>query len=122
MAKLLFKLRGVPDDETEEVRALLTANGIEHYETPAGNWGISMPAIWLHDDSRLEEARALLETYQHERQRRMRGEFERMRREGTHPTLLGKLKEDPLHVIISLAVVALVVYVSVRLVLELASP
>ena len=47
MALLLFRLRNVPDDEADEVRHLLNENSIEFYETSAGNWGISMPAIWL---------------------------------------------------------------------------
>lgn len=52
MSKLLFKLRGVPDDEADEIRALLAEKQIEYYETSAGNWGISLPALWLQDDSR----------------------------------------------------------------------
>jgi len=121
MAALLFKLRGVPDDEAEEVRALLTASGIEHYETPGGNWGISMPAIWVRDDSRLSEARALIDEYQRERQQRMRQEYERLKREGRHPTVIDKIKEDPVQAIVSLAVVALILYISARLIIELAS-
>ncbi|MEE3087569.1 MAG: DUF6164 family protein, partial [Pseudomonadota bacterium] len=42
MAKLLFRMRDVPDDEAEEVRELLTQNKITFFETFAGNWGISM--------------------------------------------------------------------------------
>ena len=56
----LFPLNGVPDDEAEDVRALLKAGDVAFHETSAGNWGISSAAIWLSDDSRLEEARALL--------------------------------------------------------------
>src|SRR4030065_1675214 len=46
---LLFKLNGVPDDEAEDIRALLNRNGIDYYETPAGNWAESVPAIGLND-------------------------------------------------------------------------
>ena len=45
MSKLLFRLRHVPEDEAEEVRALLEQNSIEFFETFAGNWGISLPAL-----------------------------------------------------------------------------
>jgi hypothetical protein len=121
MAKILFKLRGVPDDEAEEVRALLAASGIEHYETPGGNWGISMPAIWVRDDSRLSEARALIDEYQRERQLRMRQEYERLKREGRQPTIFGKLKENPVQAVVSLAVVALIFYISARLIIEIAN-
>ena len=47
MSKLLFKMRHVPEDEGREVRELLTSNKIEFFETFAGNWGVSMPALWL---------------------------------------------------------------------------
>ena len=47
MAKLLFNLRNVPDDEADEVRDLLTAHGVDWYETRPGNWGISTGALGL---------------------------------------------------------------------------
>ena len=75
MSKLLFKLRGVPDDEADEIRALLTEKQIEYYETSAGNWGISLPALWLQDDSRYSEAKELLDAYQIARTQRIRAEY-----------------------------------------------
>ena len=65
MAKILFRLNGVPDDETNDVRELLTNNAIDFYETSSGNWGVSMPAIWLSDDDQFEKAKALLDAYQY---------------------------------------------------------
>ncbi len=38
MATQLVKLRNVPEDELEEIYALMEANDIEVYETSAGNW------------------------------------------------------------------------------------
>ena len=67
MTVLLFALRGVPDDEADEVRELLTEQEIDYYETSAGNWGISMPALWLRDRGQLQEARELLANYQRQR-------------------------------------------------------
>jgi hypothetical protein len=67
MAILLFSLRGVPDDEAYEVRGLLTEQQIDFYETSAGNWGISMPALWLRDHAQLAQARELLANYQQQR-------------------------------------------------------
>jgi len=74
MSKQIFRLRNVPDDEAEEIRLLLREHGIEFYETPGGNWGISMPALWLNDENehRAEEAKALIEEYQEERAVRIR--------------------------------------------------
>ncbi len=67
MAKLLFKLNGVPEDEADDVRQLLTEAEIPFYETNAGNWGVSLAAIWLHDESLLESAQSILEEYQESR-------------------------------------------------------
>jgi len=50
MSKILFRLNGVSEDEIEDVRELLTEHDIDFYETPPGNWGISMPAIWVKED------------------------------------------------------------------------
>ena len=66
MAILLFSLRGVPEDEVDEVRELLTEQNIDFYETSAGNWGMSMPALWLRDDAS-EKARYALNAYQQQR-------------------------------------------------------
>ncbi|KAA2284474.1 DUF6164 family protein [Arenimonas fontis] len=75
MPVLLMHLRDVPEDELEEVRALLEAEGVDFYETRPSMWGVSGGGIWLPDDADEAEearARALLERYQAERSRRMR--------------------------------------------------
>ncbi|WP_372013547.1 DUF6164 family protein [Pseudoxanthomonas sp. 10H] len=72
MAKLLFNLRNVPDDEADEVRQLLTAHGVDWYETRPGPWGISTGALWLEDASAYPEARRLLDAYQDTRRERAR--------------------------------------------------
>ncbi|WP_439134387.1 DUF6164 family protein [Pseudomaricurvus sp.] len=75
MAELLFRLNGVPEDEALEVRALLEEAGIEFYETHAGNWGVSVAAIWRADNTgQLEEATALIEEYQRQRLQSVRQE------------------------------------------------
>ncbi len=111
MSVLLFRLRSVPDDEAAEIRDLLTQNSIDYYETPGGNWGISMAAIWLKDESQLQEARSLIEAYQQERFARVRGEHERLRREGKKRTLMDEIKENPLQVIFYLAITAGLIYI-----------
>lgn len=67
MTTLLFKLAQVPDDEAQDIRDLLTLNGIHFYETDAGFWRVGVDAIWLSDKSQLDEARALISSYQNER-------------------------------------------------------
>ena len=67
MAKLLFRLNGVNEDEAEDVRTLLQDAGIEFYETDEGRWRISVAAIWLRHNDDYEQARGLLDQYQQER-------------------------------------------------------
>lgn len=112
MAVLLFSLRGVPDDEATEVRELLSANAIVFYETPGGNWGISLPAIWLSDDMHLAHARALLAEYQARRGAIQREVYAQLRDAGRHQRFVDLLKENPLRVIIYLVVSAAVLYLS----------
>lgn len=71
MAKLLFRLAGVGEDEAQEVRQLLHEAGFEFYETEAGRWQISLAAIWLKNDSDFPQARSLLNDYQQKRQQRI---------------------------------------------------
>jgi len=75
LATLLFRLRNVPEDEADDVRDLLTRHSIAFYETSAGNWGVSLPAIWLHLDEDYPQARQLLDNYQRERSARMREQY-----------------------------------------------
>ena len=49
MSRLLMNLRHVPDDEADEVRALLKEHGIGFYETQAGRWRISLAGIWVEE-------------------------------------------------------------------------
>lgn len=108
---MLFRLNSVPDDEAEEVRALLTENSIDFYETHAGNWGVSTAAIWLRDESQLAQAKLLLETYQAERSTRVRQAYRQSKIEGSN-SLLEELKAHPVRLLVYLAVILLVVYLS----------
>jgi len=111
---LLFNLKGVPDDEAEEIRALLNSNGIDFYETPAGNWAASVPAIWLNDESQGPQARLLIDRYQRERLIRARAEYAQLRKEGKHRTILDLIRENPIRLIVYLAAIAAVVYFSTK--------
>lgn len=95
MAKLVFRLNGVTEEEADEVRALLEEEGFETYETHAGRWGISMAGIWLVNDADKEAARERIDVYQAERQRRMQEEYRTARAEGRLPRLRDRLREDP---------------------------
>lgn len=106
MAHKLFNLRGVPDDEADEIRALLQEHAIDYYETPAGNWGMSMPALWVKEEAQLEQALALLDGYQ--RQRRAL-----IQEESPQRTLAEMVREQPLRYFFYLLLILLVLYVSV---------
>ena len=98
MTTLLLNLRRVPDDEADEVRTLLEQNQILLYETAPSMWGISSGGIWLTQPEDRERAKALLADYQQDRARRQREAYEEAQREGTAPTLAGRLREQPLRV------------------------
>lgn len=114
MAKLLFRMRHVPDDEAQEVRDLLDQHEIEYFETFAGNWGISMPAIWLKNVEQFDEARGLLDTYQAERSVRIKAEYEEKRSMGETKTMWDSFMEDPFRFVAYLAMIGLVLYFSLR--------
>ena len=95
MAKLLFPLRNVPEDEADEVRALLTRHGMDWYETRPGPWGISAGGLWLRDPAAYPEARRLLDEYQQARRERVRAEL----REHGQPGFLDLLRERPGYVV-----------------------
>lgn len=109
MRTLLLNLRHVPDDEADEVRALLSANAIAFYETAPNRWGISAGAIWIRDDTDAIRAKALMADYQARRSEQRRAAWLEARRDGSAPTWRSQLHEAPLRVVvILLAIVAIV--------------
>jgi len=68
-------LKGVPYDEANEIRDLLNDNSITFYETPHGNHGEDMAAIWLQDNSQLKRAKNLISKYQQERTLKAREKY-----------------------------------------------
>src|SRR5690625_5396618 len=67
MSRLLLNLRHVPDDEAEEVHALMRRHGIACYITPPGPFRISAGGIWLKHREDYPRARELMDDYQQER-------------------------------------------------------
>lgn len=113
MPELLFRLRGVPEDEAEDVRSLLDKHGIRYYETDEGNWKIAVPAIWLPDQAQLTEARELIKRYQEERLSRARREHQEQVAAGTAPSLWGRIRESPVRFLVYLTAIAAVLYLTV---------
>lgn len=119
MTQILFSLRGVPDDEAEDVRELLTVNHIDYYETPPGNWGISMPAIWLRNEDQKELAEFLVEEYQEKRTLIQRKLYQQLQSTGKAPTFRSKLKHNPWLLVTYVCGIGIVLYVSLKLVFEI---
>ena len=112
MAAKLFTLRNVPEDEAADVRELLQEHAIAFYETKAGRWGVSEPAIWLYDRAELDEANALIATYQQQRAARSRAAYQQLKREGRQLTLAGKIRQNPLQFMLLLIMALFILYVS----------
>jgi len=112
MGVKLFKLRDVPDDEAEEIRQLLQEHEIELYETAAGGWGISVPAIWLYDESDLEQARELIEEYQQQRALLARVDYQSQKEQGLHETVIDKIMQQPLRFVLFMLMSLFVIYVT----------
>lgn len=102
MATRLMSLRNVPADELEEIHALMERHDIAVYETEAGTWGTTLPGLWLHDDARFTEARALLDTYAVQRQARARQELAALKAAGKARTFMDIARENPVRFVLYL--------------------
>lgn len=102
MAKLLFRLSNVPEDEAIEVRRLLEENGIPYYETDAGFWRVGVDALWLSDDSLHEQAKTLLEVYQTSRTLEQQQRYQQQLADGDAETFVGRNVRKPIRFIVLL--------------------
>lgn len=118
MGVLLFKLNGVLEDEAEDIRELLVARDIAFYETSAGNWGVSLAAIWLNDEAQLPAARAIVDSYQADRLTQARKAYREQQAQGDIDTFWGRVRRDPWKAFLYLWPVALILYLSMTLFLN----
>ena len=96
MARLLFKLANVPDDEAEEIRALLSDNNIAFYETDAGFWRVGLDAIWLPNSEQEAQARELIGTYQQQRRAHQQAVYAELAEQGDIPSVWQRAAQHPL--------------------------
>lgn len=108
MARLLFKLNNVPDDEAQEIRELLDAENIPFYETDAGFWRVGLDAIWLSDSSQEEKARELIRIYQENRAARQQRNYAEMVEQGQVPGLWQHFCRQPLRFVAFMAAIVFV--------------
>lgn len=102
MSKLLLNLRNVPDDEANDVRAMLDAKRIAFYETAPSPWGISAGGIWVTEDADFADAKRAFDDYEQRRSARARAEYAAAKRAGTAETFIGMLRADPMRVALAL--------------------
>jgi hypothetical protein len=119
MSLLFFRLNGVPTDEADDVRELLANNQIEFYETSAGNWGVSMPAIWLYHPEDMLQAQPLLDDYQRQRVILQRNRYLQAKLDGEHNGFWQQTLSKPLHFLSYFVALGLVVYASVKWLFDL---
>lgn len=112
MAKLLMNLRNVPEDESDEVRALLHEHRVDFYETKASKWGLSSACLWLRDENQYEFAKGLLADYQQDRARRARAEHAERRRRGEADTWVTMFQRNPVRFAIYIVAIVVVFYLA----------
>ncbi len=120
MAVRIFNLRNVPDDEAEDIRELLQQDNIDFYETPAGNWGVSVPSLWVRDEIQEPRAKSLIAAYQKERQIKAKAEYARQQAAGEQRTIFDSIKENPLRFIAYMLIIVGLLYISTMPFLNLA--
>ncbi len=109
MAKLLLNLRGVPDEEADEIRGLLDQYRLDYYETPPNRWGITSGGIWLRDPEQHPQARRLLDEYQRQRLARVRAEHEALRRRGELEGVAQRIRREPVRFALYAAVMGVII-------------
>lgn len=118
--RLLLNLRHVPDDECEEVLALLSAHHIEHYTTPPGPFGISAGGIWVCDPDDVPKAKALFDDYQQQRALRVLQEKAKAKAEGRTESLWAYWSQRPGTVVLMLILSVMVLMIFFAPMIQLA--
>ena len=111
MGVLIFKLNNVPDDEADEVRALLQEAEIEFYETNAGRWRLGVDALWLHHREDEQQAKKLLADYQQERTRKAREEQQLLEEQGLADHFMNRVQTQPGRVLLTLVGILAVLFI-----------
>jgi len=104
MAKLIFRLNDVPDDEADAVREVLLEHQIDFYETSSGNWGFSVAGIWLKNNEDKPRARSLIDELQAQRISQSPADVE---------SFASLSLRHPLRLIVYLGIVLFILYFSI---------
>ncbi len=95
-----MSLSHVPDDEYDEICALLDARGLQHYRIEPSRWGLHGGALWLVDEQRHDEASALLAQYQAQRAQRAQDAYRQARLDGSAPRMRDAWRAEPLRMLL----------------------
>lgn len=95
MARLIFDLRDVPDDEADDVRALLESADIAFYETRPAALGLFAGGLWVADDGLVQAAKSRIAEYQQARQLRVRAEYQAALRDGSAESSWQSIRRQP---------------------------
>ena len=66
MAIRLLGYSGLPKEDISNIKYLLTERNIQYYETPPGNWGGSMAALWVYTEDAYRDATQIINNYHKE--------------------------------------------------------
>lgn len=113
MPKLLFNMHGAPDDEIQDIRELCEKHNLPVYETEIGRWRIGLAAIWLREEEKYEEAKAILDEYQKQRYENAQEDRKKMQSLNWAEGLYVKFKQDPNQFFLTL--IALVIILGLTL-------
>ncbi|SRR5690625_2251014 len=99
---LLLSFRYAPEDEVEQVRALLKEEHIDFYEVPPSFMGFNAGGIWLANPAQKQQAQLLLAQYQAQRAQQAQARWASQKRDGTQPTQWDHIKAHPFRFLLTL--------------------
>ena len=114
MAVQLMKLRQVPEDELIDILGLLDEHQVDYYQSSAGAFGISLPALWLRDESRHAEVKALLDEYANSRREAAQIEQQAWAQLNGRRTMGDIFREHPLKFCLRIAVIIVLLVITVK--------
>jgi hypothetical protein len=113
MSVLIFRLNNVPEEEADAVRELLKERDVDFYETSAGTFGISVAGIWLRDESDLPRVRKMIDEFQVQHRARVREAWRDSIERGEADTFWRRLRREPVKIVLFLAAIAVILYISI---------
>jgi len=109
MSKRVFDLQGVPDDEAQEVRTLLSKMNIKYYETHEGDF-LGGAALWVDSENEHQRARLLIEEYQRELRQRVRSAYRASGHSSIFYAIRQKVRQNTPFLIFSILVLVILIY------------